>query len=593
MSTSFRLRYLLGLIPTAQKIDQAWTELFGMRNELHLIETSKELARYEELKHIVESSEFQTKKRMIISLNFSGSSENQLLTELSRLEKSKPIKNYFKFKESSDYQRINNVLASSDLVRYLELKKIIEVPEFFRRKRMVESLRYKGSPEYVKRQEYNSLEKSTPLKRYNATLVSDQYRLFLDLQATGKEMINDPAYKKDPKVKNYHQFLNSRSFKNLKDVEKIGLPARLEKLKQQIGEQSFLEQEIYLQNPNRYETSPDYPEFSEFTRLSKDSEIQFYLKCIHSSIYTNYRTIEKSKELVRLKDMRLQTEDQAFKLHEAFLKNKKRYETTPEFKLEAEFSELGKSKIITTYHQLKKRPELAFFEHWEVMLDENFSHHQLNDTLWEPENYWGSRMAGYSFSQADELQAYKGMKNIEIKNQVLSIITKAEKSEGKVWVPSVGLIPRNFDYSSGHLNTGNGFSFIEGAVEAKVKFSAEGGLTSAFSLTGSQPFPQIDVFRSGPNRVGLGIIDQPEKNGAKKLVQIKGLNFSNFHIFRLEYFGKLLVWKINNQEVHREHIPTNIGELFLNFTGSLHQPLNGGSLPHHFEIDWVRCLRRK
>jgi hypothetical protein len=61
----------------------------------------------------------------------------------------------------------------------------------------------------------------------------------------------------------------------------------------------------------------------------------------------------------------------------------------------------------------------------------------------------------------------------------------------------------------------------------------------------------------------------------------------------LEIFGNELVWKINNYEVHREQLSKNAGELFLNFVGSLHQPVNGGTLPHHFEIDWVRCLRKK
>jgi beta-glucanase (GH16 family) len=175
----------------------------------------------------------------------------------------------------------------------------------------------------------------------------------------------------------------------------------------------------------------------------------------------------------------------------------------------------------------------------------------------------------------------------------LSIVTKAEKANGRVWDPMVGLIPKQFDYSSSILNTGKSFKIKEGVIEAKVKFSAIGAITSAFSLTGSNPFPQIDVFRSGQNCVGIGIIDRADKNGTKKLVQIKGLNFNNFHIFRLEIFGNELVWKINNHEVHREQLTKSAGELFLNFVGSLHQPVNGGSLPHYFEIDWVRCLRKK
>ena len=196
-------------------------------------------------------------------------------------------------------------------------------------------------------------------------------------------------------------------------------------------------------------------------------------------------------------------------------------------------------------------------------------------------------------SQAAELQAYKGIKNIEIKNKVLSIVTKAEKAEGRVWDPAYGLIPKNFDYTSALINSGKGFKFKDGVIEAKVRFKAKEAITSAFSLTGEHPFPQIDIFRSGANRVGLGVIEQPENGGIGNHLQVKGLNFSDFHIFRLEVFGDSLVWKINNHEVHSRRFSRNSGELFLNFVSSIHKPLNNNELPHHFEIDWVRCLTKK
>lgn len=593
MSSSFRLKYFFGLIPNAQKIDSAWAELLKMRDELHLIETSKELARYEELKQLVQSNDFQTKKREITDLSFNGSAENQLLTERTKLEHSKPIKDYFKFIASPDFVRLKSITESSELARFFELKKNVESPDFIRRKKEAESLRYKGSPEFHKRQEFNALQKNSRLKGYYATLVSDEYRVFLELDASEKEKLKDLSKKLDPKVIIYRKFLKSTAYQNIKKVEKLGLVAQFEQLKQETNAKPFLEYEAFLKNAARYETTADYPQFNEFTRLLKSSDIQFYLKCISSPLYTNYQKIVDSRELARLKELRLSVETPAFMQQVAFLKNKKRYETTPDFKLETELNELEKSKIITTYHQLKKRRELAFFDQWEIVLEENFTEHHLTSMLWEPENYWGSKMAGYSFSQMNELQAYKGMKNIEIRNKVLSIVTKAEKTEGKVWDPAVGLVPQKFDYSSAILNTGNSFKFKEGVVEAKVKFRAAKAITSAFALTGSHPFPQIDVFRSGNKSVGLGIINQSGKGSVKKLVQIKGLNFNNFHIFRLEVFANELVWKINNHEVHRDQLPQNMGELFLHFIGSIHEPLNGGSLPHYFEIDWVRCLRKK
>ena len=453
-------------------------------------------------------------------------------------------------------------------------------------------MRYKGSPEHLKRQEYNILNKSARLKHYRNTLESEEYHQFLKIDAAEKgKAVN--LQEEDKKVKIYRHFLRSKAYQNILEVEKHDLPGKLEQLRIEINTPHFLEQEAFLMDKNRFATTPDYPIFVEYTGLSKSPDIKFYLKCFNSSDHANYKEIVLSAALSRLQELRLNVEDQEFKQRVEFLKNKKRYNLTAEFKLESELGELERSKLITTYHQLKKRKELSFFDQWEILLDENFSDHQLSTTLWEPENYWGSKIAGFSFSQTSELQAFNGLKNIEIKNQILSIVTKAEKSAGKVWDPAYGLIPKEFEYSSAILNTGNSFKFKEGVIEAKVKFRAEAAITSALSLTGSHPFPQIDVFRSGPKRVGLGVIEHPNNGGIKKLAQIKGLNFNDFHVFRLEISGDQLIWKINNHRVHRELFTQNSEELFLNFVGSIHKPISAQSLPHHFEIDWVRCLQKK
>ena len=592
MSFSFRLRYSLGLIPKTQKIESAWTELFRMKDELIMIEASDELARYFELKLLVQSDEFQTKKREINNLSLKNSDESHLLNELSTLEKLKPIKNYFRFIQSSDFERLKNITESSELKRYTELEQIVQTTDFIQHRREITALRYKGSAEYVKRREFKALDKSSRLKFYRATLESEEYHIFLKLN--GKEIGELPDLEaEDLKVKKYRHFLKSKAYKNLLIVEKHDLANKFEHLKQEVNSAHFIEYESFLMNKDRYTTTDNYPAFNEFNNLSKSRDIRFYLKCINSSLYANYKEIAVSAALARLFELRIKVADPEFVQRVGFLKNKKRYERTPEFMLETELKELENSKLISTYHQLKKRAELSFFDQWEIALEENFSEPNLSTSLWEAENYWGSKIAGFSFSQTTELQAYRGIENIEIKNQVLSIVTKAEKSEGKVWDPAFGLIPKEFDYTSALINSGNGFKFKEGVVEAKVKFRAEEAITNAFSLTGNQPFPQIDIFRSGRKRVGFGIIEQSGNGGIKKHTQIKGLRFNDFHIFRLEVFGDSLVWKINNHEVHREQFNQNPGELFLNFVSSIHKPLKNNELPRYFEIDWVRCLKRK
>ena len=287
MSSSFRLKYFLGLIPNAQKIDSVWAELQKLREELLRFEASKELARFNELNSIVQTTDFQNKKREIVNLSYKESAEYNLITELGNLENSSPIKDYFKFAQSSDFTRFNQIAKSTALARYFELKKIVESMVFIQRKKDVESLRYKGSPEYIKNEEYHRLKGNGQLKRYFATIASGEYRTFLESETTLKGKPVDMESKKDPKIKAYHKFLNSKRYKNVKTVISLGLVRQLEQLKQQIEAAPFLKQVAYLKNKARYETNPDFALLTEFKNLDKNPDILFYLKTQKSSINKN------------------------------------------------------------------------------------------------------------------------------------------------------------------------------------------------------------------------------------------------------------------------------------------------------------------
>ena len=200
-------------------------------------------------------------------------------------------------------------------------------------------------------------------------------------------------------------------------------------------------------------------------------------------------------------------------------------------------------------------------------------------------------MAGVSFSQEDEMQCFNGVKNVQLINNTLSLWTKKEKSLGKIWAPALGFVPKHFEYTSAILNSAGFFRFSEGVIEAKVRFRKDATITSAFSLTGEHPFPQIDLFRSNKNGVGLGIIEKAGKLSSK-YKKISGLNDNNFHVFRLEIYEGMLIWKINGSEVFRSTTYIN-DPIFINLLTSLHGNVNEHLLPHRFEVDWIRCFTQK
>ncbi|MCL4484259.1 MAG: hypothetical protein M1445_16910, partial [Bacteroidetes bacterium] len=151
--------------------------------------------------------------------------------------------------------------------------------------------------------------------------------------------------------------------------------------------------------------------------------------------------------------------------------------------------------------------------------------------------------------------------------------------------------PKQYKYTSSILNSAEFFRIKEGVVEAKVRFKKNATITSAFSLTGEKPFPQIDLFRSTKNGIGVGIIEKQGEESTKYR-KLKGLNDQHYHIYRLELSNNQLVWKINGFEIFRNSV-TLKEPLFFNLLTSLHGEVNEHLLPHHFEVDWIRCFAPK
>jgi len=461
---------MLGLIPSAKKIDADWAELLKIREELNALENSREIKRYDELNSLTKSYDFLIQKKEIQNLSYKGSDENQLIDELNKLEKSQMIREYFRLLNSPQLPRFQKMENSPELNRYLQLKK---------------------------------------------------------------------------KIRAYESKIDKKA-----------------------------------------------PEYQEYIQLSKNKEILFLEKFKNSDSYNNFLSTKKSYELERVEELKKKTSDPEFIKGVAWLKNRNRYASTELYRQEAELKALERGDAMKKYRQLKNSPKLDFFKEWSVVFEDDFRKNIFDKSRWQAENYWGFKTIGKSFSQANEAQGYNGDKNIQVNGNTLSILTKKEQLKGQSWNAGTGLVPREFKYSSGIINSADSFRFSEGIVEAKVKFLAEGSLTNAFSLTGSMPMPQIDVFRSGNNCVGLGYTSTSEGGVTKRYKQIHGLNFDEYHVFSLEKKDHTLIWKINGVEVHNEYYQGPEENLFMNFVSSLHEPVDNHLIPHQFQIDWVRCYTR-
>ena len=477
MSIVFRLKYALGMVPSADQLDAKWENLNRMRDDLTQMENAEELKKYEDLKNLLDSSSFQHKKREIEGLQYGGSEEESKALKFRQLSKSFAIKNYLKISSSSRLVRYGEILKGEPLKTFLKLQKEVTSSEFHDRKNAMKKKDFIKAEDYKVLKQYNQLRKSDDIRFWHKFGKSENYNLYL-------------------------KTVGSTELKNWEELKSLN-------------------------------ASDDF-----INRVS-------------------------------------------------YLKDKQRFKKSEEYKSVAAFNEMDKSKFMTDYRKLKMAKELDFFVNWNIVLDEKFIGKELDTKHWQPENWLAFKMSGASFSQQHEMQCFNGEKNIQVVNNTLSLWTKKEKISGKVWSPAVGFIPKDFDYTSSILNSAGFFRFAEGVIEAKVRFKKDATITSAFSLTGEHPFPQIDLFRSNKRGVGLGIIEK-QGQSSSKYKKIGGLKDDHFHIFRLEIYEGLLIWKINGAEVFRS--TAYISEpMFINLLTTLHGNVNEHLLPHRFEVDWIRC----
>ena len=89
------IKLLLGMVPSTSKIELAEKALITEFEKLKLFTESDQLARYNVLNELVNSSDFQLKRKAIESLKFKGSEEYIKEKEFLSLRKAKDIVMYF------------------------------------------------------------------------------------------------------------------------------------------------------------------------------------------------------------------------------------------------------------------------------------------------------------------------------------------------------------------------------------------------------------------------------------------------------------------------------------------------------------------
>ena len=177
------LKFLLGMIPSTAKIEEAEKALKAEFEKLKAFAESDTLKKYTGLKDLVTSSDFIQKKKEIESLSFKGSEECAKEKEFVSLQKAKDIVLYFKTIAGSALKKFRELDGSEKITGYESLEKLVQSSEF---RGKMKTKEFKGSEDDKKLQEYNRLKSSSEIKDYYTFKKSKEYANFLNTDGSAR-----------------------------------------------------------------------------------------------------------------------------------------------------------------------------------------------------------------------------------------------------------------------------------------------------------------------------------------------------------------------------------------------------------------------
>lgn len=607
----FKLQ-LTGKIKPVEKIEQHRSLLINDYQEFQEVEKSDELSLFLELEKRVNSEQFKKEKGEIAALHFKGSKEFHLLEEFEKLKKARHIKKYFAAADSAEQNRFERIKASEKLKGYDSLLDYMEKGQFQKEKKEIESQVFSGSVEEKHWTEFNRLKKLPGIKAFTELAKSDVLKKHKDFGATEKlkkflELKNSPeldkvkkkefsAIKRDSEIRSWFRFEKSKKLRLYRETAGSHDLKRYNELKSYVEGKEFTERQAFLKDRKKFEKSESYRKQQEFKKLAADEDIRFYLKYEKSAIHKNYLDVKDSFDLKRYRELQELATSNEFLERKAYLEDKQKWEKTEAFAQEQKYLEMKKNPRLIKYFKYKNTSDFDFLKNWEVVFEDDFSAPVLNAGKWTTSSYWADKLLGGNYSLPGDLHWFTPGKNCKTGGK-LSIEVKKEKAEGKIWKMPGGFVPAEFDYTSGLVSTGRSFWNEDGIFEAKIKFSPEKEVVSSVYLQGEKNMPVVHLLEMGTkNRIGIS-----NQDGNGKLI-MEGLDISNlskdkFYIFSVERSGKTFTWRINETEVLKLERTDTERSLHINASTLVVYEIPGLILPKarpvKFEIDWIKCYRKR
>lgn len=414
--------------------------------------------------------------------------------------------------------------------RYCDVEASEQLKEYTRLFHLVKAADFKEKKKTLQNRKFKDTEEYRDFRKYEKLHNSANIKLYY-------QVLNSPQLK---------EFL---AFKQTSEYEKLGNP-------------KLVKADATLQSNKAYEKSKPYKNYIRF----------------HGSfVISEY---EKLKELVAKPD---------FIKSKEFWEDNNRWQKTEEYKIEQRYYELQKTPDISFYEATDPK-KFKVLDEWAITFYDDFAGGTL-DAKWKNGYYHRAEALKKLYSFSTEKQANTDGKNVVLSGSFLAINTLPEKKESLAWDAKKGFTKKQFDYTSGIINTGEAFQQKNGLIKAKLRVKGSSEVSHAFWLGSDGKLPQINVFYYDGSTI---TVDNYAKDGNGVAVSketIKGISPADFYIYSLEWTPTELIWKINNVEVYRATKAIPQQSLFPVFNSFISEKQKGGS--GTLEVDWIKVYTKK
>ncbi len=606
---------LFGQLPATEKYVKHNETLREEMNRFDTFAKGDKLSRFYELETIIQSQEHINTKKKLQELKYQGSEEHKLELEFQNLSKNKELQLFFKVKESDDFSRFENIKQSDNHLEYLRIKKMIDSGEI---EKIKQQLAREHQDELSIAKRFKKLESDSTLKNYfkllktakylnyqhviNSEKLNEYQTLKKEVEAFNYKQINNKnkeqfqteldkhhkylALSKDKELKEYLAFIKKQYPKFIETVTSSQVYHDYNELKQ------YLESEEHKQKLENtlFESSEEAKLLINFKALEQSPDTKFYNKFNASKEFKTYQNILNSPILTRFNELQTYINSDVFKEQKSYLLDPKKFEKSEGFQHEQELKTLKSDDEIIWYFKLKKSNKFDTIRQWNPIFEEKFEN--FDNSKWISVPFQGMlNLQGRSYVPEGNMQFHTNGNNLSFESSCINIETRKENTSGLRWQTSSGFKMRDFEYTSGMINTGHSFRFKEGKIEILARMTSSKDIVHALFLKSENIAPHIDVFCTGSSKGLKTRLFLTNKNKPDFEETITGINPESNFLYSLEWHNNSLKWQINGYTIAEYSGKLPEIPLYLGLSSVMLEKTE--NLPANLVVDTIRVYEKQ